>query len=55
VSVLSDGDTIQALGISDNNWIKIRVEGSEEPGWVSYDEGFLTCTPTVDLFPPVNQ
>jgi hypothetical protein len=55
VAVLDDGDRVQALGISPNQWIKIRVEGSDEPGWVSYDDGFLTCSPTVDLFPIVNQ
>jgi len=54
ISVLADGDTVQALGISPNQWIKIKVEGSDEPGWVSYDEGFLSCTPTIDLFPIVN-
>jgi hypothetical protein len=55
VAVLGDGDSVQALGISPNQWIKIRVQGSEEPGWVSYDDGFLKCSPTVDLFPTVNQ
>ena len=55
VAVLNDGDSVQALGISPNQWIKIRVEGSEEPGWVSYDDGFFSCSPTVDLFPIVNQ
>ena len=53
--LLSDGDTVEALGISANQWIKIVVEGSEQPGWVSYDEGFINCTPTVDLFPVVNE
>jgi hypothetical protein len=54
ISVLNDGDTVQALGISPNQWIKISVEGSDEPGWVSYSDGYLSCTPTVDLFPVVN-
>jgi uncharacterized protein YgiM (DUF1202 family) len=53
--VLSDGDTVEALGMSSNQWIKIVVEGNEQPGWVSYDDGFITCTPTVDLFPVVNE
>ena len=55
VALLGDGDNVQALGISPNQWIKIRVEGRDEPGWVSYDDGFLTCSPTVDLFPIVSQ
>jgi hypothetical protein len=54
VAVLSDGDTVKALGISPNRWIKIIPEGSSEPGWVSYSEGYMSCTPTVDLFPLVN-
>jgi len=53
--LLSDGDTVEALGISTNQWIKIAVEGSNEPGWVSYDEGFISCTPSIDLFPVVAQ
>lgn len=52
--LLSDGDTVTALGISPNQWIKILVEGSNDPGWVSYSEGYMSCTPTVDLFPIVN-
>ena len=45
---------LQALGISPNQWIKIRMKGSNDPGWVSYSEGYMSCTPTVDLFPSVN-
>lgn len=52
-SVLSNGDRVKALGISTNNWIKIAVEGSDEAGWVSYDDGYLACTPSVDVFPVV--
>ena len=52
--ILSDGDTVQALGISANQWVKVVLEGSDQPGWVSYDEGFMSCTPTVDLFPIVS-
>ncbi|MGZ9234296.1 MAG: SH3 domain-containing protein [Anaerolineales bacterium] len=55
VGLLSDGDTVEALGISANQWIKFILEGSDEPGWVSYDEGFISCTPTVDLFPIVSE
>ena len=54
ISILSDGDTVNALGISSNKWIKIQVEGSDEPGWISYDDGLLSCTPTIDLFPVVS-
>jgi len=54
IGLLSDGDTVKALGISSNNWIKIVVEGSDAPGWVSYSDGFMSCTPTVDFFPIVD-
>jgi hypothetical protein len=54
VAVLSYGDTVQALGLTPTQWIKIVVEGSDEPGWVSYSEGYMSCTPAVDLFPVVN-
>ena len=55
ITVLSNGDTIQALGASPNrDWIKMKVEGSEDPGWVGYTEGFLSCTPSIDVFPIVS-
>jgi hypothetical protein len=54
-AVLSDGDSVKALGISPNRWIKIMLQGSDVPGWVSYDDGYLACTPSVDLFPTVSQ
>ena len=53
VAVLSDGDTVKALGISPNQWIKIVLQGSTEPGWVSYSEGYMSCSPTIQLFPVV--
>ena len=54
-TVLSDGDVVKALGKSPNQWIKIIVEGNSEPGWVSYSEGYMSCTPSLDLFPVVGQ
>ena len=54
VAILSSGDTVQALGISPNQWLKIVVKGSQTPGWVSYSDGYMACTPSVDLFPVVN-
>jgi len=53
IGTLSGGDTVRALGKSSSNWIQIVMEGSDEPGWVSYGEGYMTCTPSVDLFPVV--
>jgi hypothetical protein len=54
IGTLSSGDTVRALGKSANQWIQIVVEGSNELGWVSYSEGYMSCTPSVDLFPVVN-
>jgi len=53
IGTLSSGDTVRALGKSANQWIQIVVEGSTEPGWVSYSEGYMSCSPSVDLFPAV--
>jgi hypothetical protein len=36
------------------DWIKIKVDGNPDGGWVGFTEGYLSCTPTVDLFPVVN-
>jgi len=52
-AILSNGDTVKALGISPNKWIKIVLESGDQ-GWVSYSEGLISCTPTVDLFPIVS-
>ena len=54
LAILSDGDNVKALGISPNNWVEIQVEGSDAPGWVSYSDGYMSCTPTVNLFPVVS-
>jgi len=50
IAILSSGDTVKALGISPNKWIQIVLESGDQ-GWVSYSEGLISCTPTVDLFP----
>jgi Bacterial SH3 domain len=54
MALLSDGDTVKALGISPNHWVEIQVEGSDAPGWVSYSDGYMSCIPSVDLFPVVS-
>jgi hypothetical protein len=53
VSVLNSGDTVKAEGKTSSLWIKILVEGSDQPGWVSFSDGYITCTPDIDLFPLV--
>ena len=56
IGLLSGGATVQAKGITSNQWIQIVVEGSNEPGWVSYkfEGGELSCIPTIDVFPLVS-
>lgn len=52
---LADGDTVEPLGISPNGeWIKIKVEGNEEGGWVFNSPGFVTCNASTDLLPVVD-
>ena len=54
IGLLTSGDTVKALGKTSTQWIQVAVEGSDQPGWVSYSEGYMFCTPSVDLFPIVN-
>jgi len=55
LAVLSAGDTLQPLGVSSNReWIQIKMEGSDTLGWVSYSEGYMSCTPSLDDFPVVS-
>ncbi|HEX9331903.1 MAG TPA: SH3 domain-containing protein [Anaerolineales bacterium] len=55
LTVLSNGETIEPLGLSpDKQWIKIKMAGSPDPGWVFNSEGFLSCNAPVKLLPVVN-
>ncbi len=55
LALLTTGDTVEPLGVSpDRQWIKIKVKGSENPGWIFTSEAFVSCTPPVELFPVVN-
>src|SRR5215211_6678201 len=41
---LSNGDTIEPIGRSENNeWIKIKIDGTEDQGWIVNSAGFLSC------------
>jgi len=52
IAVLSTGDTVEPFGLSaDRKWIKIKVKGSEDPGWVFISESFMSCNAPVDLLP----
>jgi len=52
---LSNGDVVQPVGRStDGNWIKIKLENTDEQGWIFYSPEFLSCAiKTADL-PVVN-
>jgi hypothetical protein len=55
VAVLSAGAPLQPTGVSANReWIQIKLQDSNDLGWVSFSEGFMSCTPSLDLFPIVN-
>ena len=55
VAVLSAGTTLEPTGVSPNReWIQIKLKDSNDLGWVSFSEGFMSCTPSLDLFPIIN-
>jgi hypothetical protein len=52
---LSNGDTIEPVGRSaDNEWLKIKINGTEDQGWVVNSSGFLSCNASVQLLPVIN-
>jgi hypothetical protein len=52
---LSNGDTIEPVGRSaDNQWLKIKIDGTEDQGWVGNSSGFLSCNASVKLLPVIN-
>ena len=52
---LSSGATVEPVGISpDGEWIKIKLDGSEEGGWVFNSSSFLSCNADPDLLPIIN-
>ena len=52
---LNNGDSVQPLGRSaDNQWIKVKINDTEDQGWVSNSAGFLTCNAPVKLLPVIN-
>jgi len=52
---LSNGDVVQPVGRSvDGNWIKIRLENSDEPSWIFYSPEFLSCAVKIEDLPVEN-
>ena len=48
VTSIPSGSTLEPLGRSlDGNWISVRVDGSDQTGWVA--ENLVTCNVDVDL------
>lgn len=53
---LSSGESIEPIGRSANNeWIKVKIKGSEDQGWIVNSSGFLSCNASVNLLPVVDQ
>lgn len=51
---LSEGDILQPLGLSLNGeWMSIRVEGSDQPGWVANSDKLVLCNVDVSLLPVI--
>jgi len=54
-SFLSQDDAIQPIARTENGeWIKIRMEGIEEPGWVFNSPTFISCSTDNSLLPVEN-
>ena len=54
ITSLSEGDIFEPLGLSLNGkWMNVRVEGSEEPGWVANSDKLVSCTVDLNLLPVI--
>jgi hypothetical protein len=52
---IKSGDTVEPVGrTADSQWIKVRLTGSDDQGWLFNSAGFLSCSPDVKLLPVVN-
>ena len=49
---LSKGDTVEPIGrTEDSEWIKIKLEGGDNEGWIFNSDEFVSCQPAIDLLP----
>jgi hypothetical protein len=49
---IQSGDTVEPVArTEDSQWIKIKLAGTDEQGWISNSSGYLSCTPDVKLLP----
>ena len=52
---LANGDTMQPIGRTENgDWLKIRVQGNADVGWVFNSPGFVSCSTDTNLLPVEN-
>ncbi|MBC7875807.1 MAG: SH3 domain-containing protein [Anaerolineales bacterium] len=53
---VSQGDILEPLGISlDGKWISVKVEGSDQPGWIANSDELISCNVDVQLLPLIGQ
>jgi hypothetical protein len=46
---------VEPVGRSaDGQWIKVKINGTEDQGWVFNSSGFLSCNASVKLLPIIN-
>jgi hypothetical protein len=49
---LAQGDALQPIArTADGGWLKVRLEGTEETGWVFNSASFLSCSTDTSLLP----
>jgi len=52
---LANGDTFQPIARTENGeWIKIRIQGNKDAGWVFNSTGFVSCSTDTKLLPVEN-
>lgn len=53
---LKRGAAVQPVGrTEDNEWLKIKVDESDEQGWIFNASEFISCIPNTELLPIVNE
>lgn len=52
ITFLSSGNTVEPLARTEaNDWIKIKLDRSENEGWIFNSPEYLSCQPDVNLLP----
>jgi len=51
---IKSGDMVEPVGrTADSQWLKVKIAGGDEQGWLFNSAGYLSCTPDVKLLPVV--